>query len=122
MLLVCHGVGDFVLQTDWQARMKHGGLGRDRERRRALAFHMSTYLRAFAPALVWLESEIGLAVVAVAAGIVVPHVVQDDNRLLAAHARRVKGLDLDASPPVAVWLDQSFHVVALFALVLVVAA
>ena len=28
--LVAHMVGDYLLQTDWQARHKRGGLGRDR--------------------------------------------------------------------------------------------
>ena len=34
--LVAHMVGDYLLQTDWQARNKRGGLGGDRVARRAL--------------------------------------------------------------------------------------
>ena len=35
--LVAHMVGDYLLQTDWQARHKRGGLGGDAVARRALS-------------------------------------------------------------------------------------
>ena len=38
-LFVSHLAGDFLLQTEWQAIKKRGGLGRDPELRRALALH-----------------------------------------------------------------------------------
>ena len=34
VLLLSHLAGDFVLQTDWQAEHKHGGLSRGRGSRR----------------------------------------------------------------------------------------
>ena len=54
MLVVCHAAGDFLLQTDWQARNKQAGLGSDPLRRRALFTHIATYTLAFVPALVWI--------------------------------------------------------------------
>jgi len=44
----------------------------------------------------------------------VPHLVQDDGRLLSMYAERVKGLDVREQPNVGMWVDQSFHLVALF--------
>src|SRR5207248_1955474 len=44
-LLVSHAVGDVLLQTDWQARMKGRGV-RDPVGRRALSRHISTYILA----------------------------------------------------------------------------
>lgn len=122
MLAVSHMVGDFIFQTDWQARTKKGGLGGNRESRRALASHMATYMLAFIPALIWLTEDVGPLVVVVAAGILIPHGIQDDSRLLARYAQSVKGLEIDAAPTVAVWIDQSFHSVALFVLALAIAA
>ncbi|MGH2802932.1 MAG: hypothetical protein ACRDL4_07785, partial [Thermoleophilaceae bacterium] len=57
--VVCHLVGDYLLQTDWQARHKRGGLGPDPQSRRALASHIASYTLAFVPALVWLSDDIG---------------------------------------------------------------
>ena len=54
--LVAHMVGDYLLQTDWQARHKRGGLGGDRVARRALVTHVTTYTLAFLPALIWIGS------------------------------------------------------------------
>ena len=54
--LVAHMVGDYLLQTDWQARNKRGGLGRDRVARRALVSHVSTYTLAFLPAFIWIAA------------------------------------------------------------------
>ena len=47
-------VGDYLLQTDWQARNKRGGLGGDPVARRALLTHVTTYTLAFVPALIWI--------------------------------------------------------------------
>ena len=52
VLLVCHLAGDFILQTEWQALHKFGGLGRDPERRRALVLHVTTYSIPIVAALV----------------------------------------------------------------------
>ena len=52
--LVAHMVGDYLLQTDWQARNKRGGLSGDAVARRALISHVTTYTLAFVPAFIWI--------------------------------------------------------------------
>jgi hypothetical protein len=116
-----HLAGDFLLQTGWQAHNKHGGLGRDSLRRRALLAHISTYTLAFVPALAWLASDLGWATLAVAAVIAVPHLVQDDGRLLLGYIRRVKRTD-PVTPLLFLAVDQSFHVLALLGAALLAAA
>ncbi len=118
ILVVCHLVGDYLLQTDWQATNKHGGLGADLEARRALASHIASYTLAFVPAFVWLAGEIDLLLVPVVALIALPHWIQDDGRLLTLYLRKVKGGDAAANPSVAGAADQSFHVVTLLAVAL----
>lgn len=117
---VCHLVGDFVLQTEWQATSKRGGLGRSREARRALASHACTYTLAFVPAIIW-AARGPLGAVAMALAVAVPHAVQDDGRLIARWNRGVKKMDPAANWVVAILVDQAFHAVALFALAVVVA-
>ena len=116
VFVVSHAVGDFLLQTEWQATHKRGGLGRDREARRALLWHVATYTLAFVPALAWLAGELGPgALAAVAAGIALPHLVQDDGRLLGAYVVA----DKHTSPQPGMLLlavDQSFHLLVLFGL------
>jgi hypothetical protein len=112
--VVCHLVGDYLLQTDWQALNKRGGLGPDPLARRALASHIATYTLAFVPALIWLADDIGAWAIATAALIAVPHWVQDDGRLLSAYVVRVKHTDPRANPSIAAAADQTFHFVALF--------
>ena len=112
--VVCHLVGDYLLQTDWQALHKRGGLGSDPVSRRALVSHIATYTLAFVPALIWLSDDIGAWAIAVAALIAVPHMVQDDGRLLAVYMMKVKHTDPRANPSVAAAADQTFHMVALF--------
>jgi hypothetical protein len=121
--LVCHLVGDFLLQTDWQATHKEFGLGGDPERRRALVTHVCTYTLAFVPALVWIgcETELWRALMA-AVLIFVPHLVQDDRRLLDLYMRKVKGPGSVESPGLMVACDQSFHALALFGTALLVVA
>jgi hypothetical protein len=122
VLLVSHLAGDFIVQTDWQARNKIGGLGRRSEARRALLAHIFTYTLCFVPALVWLGDGLSLApVVGIAALIAVPHLIQDDGRLLLAYLRRFKRTE--ARPGDLVWVgaDQSFHAIALFLAALVAA-
>ena len=72
------------------------------------------------PALIWLADDIGAGVVAAAAAVAIPHMVQDDGRLLAAFVRHVKGYEAAKNPSVTAMVDQTFHVLALFALALVV--
>ncbi len=119
---VSHLVGDFVLQTDWQALHKQGGLGPDPTARRALFAHIATYTLAFTPALIWLGTEIGaVAALGVGALVAIPHLVQDDGRLVAAYMRRVKQVS-DPGELLAMSVDQSFHFVALLAAALVASA
>jgi len=113
-LVVSHLVGDYLLQTDWQARNKRGGLGPDPVARRALLSHIASYTLAFVPALIWLAGEIGAWAVAIGALIAVPHLIQDDGRLLAAYMRHVKHADGQANPSVAAAADQAIHFLALF--------
>jgi hypothetical protein len=118
--VVCHLVGDYLLQTDWQALHKRGGLGADPESRSALLSHIAAYTLAFVPALIWLADDIGAWAIATAALIAVPHMVQDDGRLLTVYMLRVKHTDPRAHPSVATAADQSFHFVALFLTALLV--
>ena len=119
VFLVSHLVGDYLLQTDWQAIHKRGGLGADPVARLALLSHVATYTLAFVPALIWLAPDLSApALVGVAAGIALPHMVQDDGRLLAIYVREVKGCDIVAFPLVGAAVDQTMHVVALFGLAL----
>jgi hypothetical protein len=114
VFIVCHLTGDYLLQTDWQAAHKRGGLGRDPVRRRALLSHVTTYTLAYLPALVWLASEIEAGVIWVAALIFIPHMVQDDGRVLDRYMRDVKNLSYRDNPLVFGAVDQSFHVLVLF--------
>jgi hypothetical protein len=119
VLLVSHLAGDFLVQTEWQARNKVGGLGRRPEARRALASHLLTYTLCFVPALVWLGDSLGWGALGVAALIALPHLVQDDGRLLSIYLRRVKGTDAGPGSLIYVAVDQSLHVIALFLAALV---
>ena len=116
--IVCHAVGDYLLQTDWQARNKRGGLGADPLRRRALFSHVALYTLAFVPVFVALWDSLGAGVLGVAALVFVPHLVQDDGRLLTSYIRRVKGCDAVTMDSIFTSVDQSFHLVALFLLAL----
>jgi hypothetical protein len=116
--VVCHLVGDYLLQTDWQAKHKRAGLGGDPVARRALFFHVTTYTLAFVPALVWLADELGAGVIWVAALVFFPHLVQDDGRLITAYIENVKGSDVPENLSVAAAVDQSFHFLTLFGIAL----
>jgi hypothetical protein len=119
VLVVSHLVGDYLLQTEWQALNKRGGLTGTTVMRRALLSHIATYTLAFVPALAWLATSVGEAF-GVAAIIALPHLVQDDGQLLAAYARVVKRTDVRANPQLEALLDQSFHMLALFGTALLV--
>jgi hypothetical protein len=122
VFFVSHLVGDFLFQTNWQAENKAGGLGADPIRRRALLSHIATYALAFVPAFVWLATDIGGWVAAVAAAVVVPHLIQDDGRLIASYMRVAKHTPAAHADFVTIAVDQSFHVVVLFAIALAAAA
>jgi hypothetical protein len=116
--VVCHLAGDYLLQTDWQAKHKRAGLGGDPVALRALFFHVTTYTLAFVPALVWLADDLGAGVIWVAALVFIPHLVQDDGRLLTAYMERVKGSQVPENLSVAAAVDQSFHFLTLFGIAL----
>jgi hypothetical protein len=121
VFVVLHLVGDFALQTEWQARHKRGGLGREPVARRALTAHVLTYTLAFVPAFVWLWDDLGAAVLALAVLLAGAHFLQDDGRALEAWARAVKHTDPASQRVVMLALDQTFHLVLLLALGLLVA-
>ena len=122
VLIVSHAVGDFLLQTEWQATHKRAGLGRDPVRRRALLLHTLSYTCAFVPAMVWIGAELGaVRAVALAAGVYVPHVLLDDGRLLNGYMRAVKHTE-PTPGMLLVAVDQAFHLVMLFGLALAVTA
>ncbi len=114
VFFVSHQVGDYLLQTDWQAMHKRGGLSSPGVRRRALLSHIATYTLAFVPSLIWLFDSLNWGVIGVAALIAIPHLIQDDGRLLTEYARLVKKADLSSNPSLGAVLDQAFHFVALF--------
>ena len=113
-LLVSHAVGDVLLQTEWQAVAKVGGLG-DPVARRALGRHVVIYTLAFVPALAWIGSQTG-AVRAVA----VPHLLVDDGRRVGAWLRHAKRAPAPV-PALTIAADQSFHLICLFGPALVAA-
>jgi hypothetical protein len=120
--LVAHMVGDYLFQTDWQARNKRGGLSGGGVSRRALVSHVTTYTLAFLPAFVWIGTQLdpGWAVVA-AVLIFLPHLVIDDGRIVRlylSHVKRADGLDVGLAASV----DQSFHVLSLFLVALLIGA
>ena len=122
-LLVCHLAGDFLLQTEWQALNKHGGLGRDPVKRRALFEHVATYAIPFLPAFVWIGHNAGAGhALAVAAVALVTHLIQDDGRLLVRYMRAVKRTDPEFGSSLFITVDQSFHVCFLFAAALLATA
>jgi hypothetical protein len=118
VFVVSHLVGDYMLQTEWQALHKRGGLRGTREMRRALLTHIATYTLAFVPSLIWLSTKVDLWAIGVAAGVAIPHLIQDDGTLLYRYALFVKSADIRANPSLGAALDQSFHLLALFGLAL----
>lgn len=119
LFVVCHLAGDYLLQTDWQATNKRGGLGTDPLKRRALVSHIFSYTLAFLPAFIWLADDLdAIAVAGVVAGVAVPHLVQDDGRLLTRYMAVVKRADAARNPSLAAAVDQSFHLVVLLLLAL----
>ena len=120
--VVSHLVGDYLLQTDWQARHKRGGLSGDPVGRRALVSHVFVYTLAFAPALIWLADDLGAGVALVAGLIFVPHLLQDDGRAVTWFLYKAKGCDDRTAAEIFTPVDQSLHVLALFGTALVAAA
>lgn len=122
VLVLCHLTGDYLLQTEWQAVNKRGGLGASPVSRRALGSHVTTYTLAFVPALLWLAGSNGAAVIGFAALIAIPHLVLDDGRLMLAYIRTVKGPAAAEVEPVVTAVDQTLHLIALFLVALLAAS
>jgi Protein of unknown function (DUF3307) len=120
VFLVSHLVGDFAIQTEWQAGHKYGGLGSNPTARRALLAHVLTYTLAFVPAFIWLWDDLGAGVFALAALVFIPHLIQDDGRLLDSYVVHIKRTNPATHPAVRVAADQTLHVVVLFGLALLV--
>jgi hypothetical protein len=114
VFVVSHLVGDYLVQTEWQALNKRGGLTGTATMRRALVSHIVTYTLSFVPALIWLWDGLGAWVFGVAALIAIPHLIQDDGQLLQRYALTVKKADIVANPSLGAAVDQSFHLLALF--------
>jgi hypothetical protein len=112
--VVSHLVGDYLLQTEWQALHKRGGLGGSPEQTRALCSHVATYTLAFAPALGSVRGRLHSRVFGLAALIAIPHLIQDDGRLLCQYARLVKKADIQQNQGLGAALDQAFHILTLF--------
>jgi hypothetical protein len=119
VFVISHLAGDYILQTEWQALNKRGGLTGSRTMRRALVSHIVSYTLAFVPGLIWLWGSLHAGVLLVAALIAIPHLIQDDGRLLYSYAKTFKKADIIANPSLGAALDQSFHLLALFLLALV---
>ena len=121
--LVCHCVGDFLLQTEFQATRKAGGLGRDPVARRALFSHLFTYTLTFVPAFIWVASNQSAGrLIASIAIVTLTHLVQDDRRLLYRYTITVKKADPPPDHPLWIFIDQSAHLLWLFGAALVAAA
>jgi hypothetical protein len=121
VLVLSHLGGDFLLQTEWQAMNKAGGLGRSRESRRALRNHALTYTAAYLPGLVWIAGERGAGLpVLLALLVTLPHVIVDDGRLLRSWMHEVKHCP-DPAPGLVIMVDQSFHLVMLLPVALLAA-
>jgi hypothetical protein len=117
-LLVSHLAGDYLLQTQWQALNKHGGLRRNPTARRALVMHVLTYTAAFIPVLIWFGDELGAGVVAILALIAIPHFIQDDGRVVTSYIRAVKHTAAAPGDAIFALVDQSMHLVTLFGIAL----
>ncbi|MDQ6607636.1 MAG: DUF3307 domain-containing protein [Actinomycetota bacterium] len=121
VFLVSHLAGDYLLQTEFQALNKRGGLTGAPARRRALVNHVLTYTLIFVPALLWLSGSLGVGgMIGVAALIAIPHLIQDDGRLLTLYGEKVKNTDISKYPMLGAAMDQSLHVIALFLLALLI--
>jgi len=99
-----------------------GGLSSDRVAGAALLSHTFIYSLAYVPAFVWISSWLGWQTLFVAAGIAIPHFLQDDARLVTIYIRSAERMDTSAHPTVVALIDQALHMVALFGVALLVSA
>ena len=121
VFVLSHLAGDFLLQTDFQAMQKFGGLGRDPVARRALIAHVATYTLSFVPAAIWIAASLGRALVALAL-IGIPHMLIDDGRAVRRYIRVVK--HVTGEPPFVVLfgVDQTLHLLCLAGAALLLAS
>ena len=122
LFLVCHLTGDFILQTEFQAVNKHGGLASDWKRAHALVVHILTYCLPFIPACAYVATQEGSLAWLVLALVAITHLIQDDGRLLKRYVLRVKKTSPPPGSPLWIAVDQSFHIVVLFGLALIATA
>lgn len=116
-LLAAHALADFVLQTEQQALQKCGGLTGARCSRRALASHVAVYTLSCGGVLAGIAKSRGSSTaIKAAAAIAVPHAIVDDRRLLAGWMRAVKRTDPETMPTLSMVVDQSVHLICLWAL------
>lgn len=119
-LLASHLAGDVLIQTEWQAVNKAGGL-RETRSRKALLAHVSAYTASFFPALVWIGRRTSVQRAVMVGGVVaIPHLLVDDGRLVDVWLREVKRAQ-HPPPALTVAVDQSFHVICLLGAALVAA-
>ena len=113
---VSHHIGDYLLQTEFQALNKQHGLSEDQRSRKALVTHGLTYTAAFVPALLGVARRTSVPrALGVAALIALPHMAIDDGRLVSAYMERVKHTPADVDPKLTTSVDQSMHLVCLWA-------
>ena len=119
-LLASHLAGDVLMQTEWQAVNKAGGL-REPHSRKALLAHVSAYTGSFLPTLVWIGKRTTVKrAVTVGGAVAIPHLLVDDGRLVDVWLREVKRAR-QPPPALIVAVDQSFHVICLMGAALVAA-
>ena len=119
-LLASHLAGDFLVQTEWQAVNKTGGL-RESRSRKALLAHVIAYTASFSPALLWIGRRTSVErAVTVGGAVAIPHLLIDDGHFVEVWLRKVKRV---RQPPPALTLavDQSFHVICLLGAAIVAA-
>ena len=64
--------------------------------------------------------ELGMELVWVIPAIFLPHLIQDDGRLLQPYMKGVKRLDPQENLAVSIAVDQTFHLLALLVLALLI--
>ena len=83
---------------------------------------MSVYTLCFVPAVIWIAIDKSALALALLPVIFIPHLVQDDARLVMIWNRHVKSANTQPGDLLYMCIDQSFHVVALFGAALLAVA
>lgn len=104
-LLIAHVVGDWLLQTEWQAMNKATNW-------RALLTHVLVYHIVILAALLWRMGPGAPAVYFVVLGLAVVHVVMDRKRSVEWFMRAMRiSVRREPSGWLAIAVDQSLHLV-----------